>query len=67
MVSYKTSKDNMEVEVGNSKIALDPFVGKNVIINGSYAGRIGKQCIVDRCTKDKVGAVIDIDYIQLVK
>ena len=64
--TYGVVHNNDEVYVGNSKVALDPFVGKRVIIKGKYSGRIGdKQCIVTTC-HPLGGAMIDIDSVSEV-
>ena len=70
---YKTGSDYWVVYnkdmvlVGNSKVALEPFIGKRIKISGNYSGRIGeKQCIINKCHALK-GAMIDIDSIQEVK
>ncbi|MFH1535816.1 MAG: hypothetical protein ABIC96_01965 [Patescibacteria group bacterium] len=63
---YLVVHNNDSVFVGNSKIELDPFVGKKVIIKGDYSGRIGKQqCIVNKCHPLE-GAMIDIESIKLL-
>lgn len=65
--NYWVVHDTDEVFVGTSKVELDPFVGKKIIIHGNYSGRIGnQQCIVNKCHPLK-GAMIDIDSIQEVE
>lgn len=56
------------IMVGNSKIDLEPFIGKDVIITkGEFVGS-GKQCIVNKCI-DIAGpyAVLDIDGLKVAK
>ena len=68
MVSYHTKKDGIEVEVGDSKVPLESYVGKKIHINGIYNGRVAdKQCIVNVCDYKVGGAAIDITSVQLVK
>lgn len=65
--NYWVVHNNDEVFVGNSKVDLDPFVGKRISIKGNYSGRIAKQqCIINKC-HPLTGAIIDIDSIQEVK
>jgi len=65
--NYWVIHDTDEVFVGTSQVELDPFVGKKVVIQGSYSGRIGnQQCIVNKCHPLK-GAMIDIYSIQEVE
>lgn len=65
----RNTRHTYEVLVGNSKVELDSFVGKKIVIKGNYSGRVGnQQCIVNKC--HPIGgksAMIDIDSIQEVE
>lgn len=65
--NYLVVHNTDSVFVGTSQVELDPFVGKKIVIQGNYSGRIGnQQCIVNKCHPLK-GAMIDIDSIQEVE
>ncbi len=54
------------ITVGNSGVELEGFLGKDIIITGSYSGRVSnKQCIAKNCYP--IGGdfiVIDIEKVQ---
>ncbi len=49
-IAYKdNSQDIKGVMIGNSKINLDQFIGKNVQIKGEFKNRKDTQCIAGKC------------------
>lgn len=70
-VVYKNpSRDNeyargSEILVGKSEVELEPYLGKDLIINGSFRDSYGKaQCIINKCKDFTYNSlVIDIQNI----
>lgn len=56
------------VTVGKSKVELEPFIGKDVIIKQGKFVSSSKQCIVDKCI-DIYGpyVVLNIDKLEATK
>ncbi|MEX2028421.1 MAG: hypothetical protein WD988_02880 [Candidatus Curtissbacteria bacterium] len=64
----KEDGDFFRVTVGNSKVELESFIGKDVIVTkGKFVGS-SKQCIVNKCTDIRSSfVVLDIDALGLAK
>ncbi len=60
--------DFFRVTVGNSKVELEPFISKDVIVTqGKFVGS-SKQCIVNKCTDIRSSyVVLDIDSLEIAK
>lgn len=62
-----TNNKFFRIIVGNSKVDLEPFIGKDVMITkGKFVGS-SKQCIVNKCIDIGPYAVLDIYELKVVK
>lgn len=56
------------IDVGNSKVDLEPLIGKDLVITKGKFVDSSKQCIVNKCINSIGGwAVLDIYELKVVK
>lgn len=55
------------INVGNSKVDLEPFIGKDVVITKGKFVDSSKQCIVNKCIDIGGWVVLDIYELRVVK